>query len=191
MDELKHLESLLRAISKLFNDKTRILFVDSYSPHIRLMLVWDDKNIQHFLSQISDKCHRSHSFCRSFVIQKPRMWGGFGTIINAECDMIQKRKWKNGGDNFQGNGCPWNPGRDFFLKLEEDSVRDNSYWNGNCVIFVREDNGMTRILKNEDGVWFEKNLTQELKTFIAKYCNHFDEEPFIPEDVKTEWDSYL
>ena len=71
-----------------------------------------------------------------------------------------------------------NPGKHFFLKLAAAAVRKvDEQRDKNGLTYARKTMIQTGMARNWNGLWEEKQLSQELQGIIAQHRNHFDSEP--------------
>lgn len=178
-----------RAIKKKVNGKKRTLFVDNCSSHVQndyvtSLLTSINTELEKFPPQATDLVQPADSF----VIQKikdawRRLWDKY------KFEQIQKGNWKN-GSNGEGSGFLQNPGKEFFLKLAAESVREvNKQLDDNGMNYARKAMIRCGLSLKPDGTWYETQLSPELQQIIAKHRIHFDGQPVDPADVETETES--
>lgn len=88
-----------------------------------------------------------------------------------------------------GIGRLVNPGKNFFLKLAADSIRDvNSHLNKAFQPYARRAMIIKGLYFGVYGAWSETHLIVYLQTIVSQYRNFFYGEPVSSADVETESD---
>lgn len=75
------------------------------------------------------------------------------------------------------SGKLMNPGKEFYLRLAADSVREvNEMRDRNGLTYARKSMIQCGLALNTNGRWEVSQLRSELQAIIRKYLNHFDGE---------------
>lgn len=96
--------------------------------------------------------HWLRSTCRLCFIQKIKeCWKNHWDA--DKCNLVQNGKWKDGATSKDRGGKLLNPGKEFFLKLGAEGVREvNITTNNNGLSYTRKSMIMTGLLLNTDSV---------------------------------------
>lgn len=165
-----------RAISKPLNGRRRTLFVDNCSGHnenddTALLLSRINTNLKKFPANATDLVQPADSFVISKIKDAwRRRWDAY------KVGLIERGEWMRSESG--SSGKLKNPGKQFFLKLAADSVRDvNAQKDKEGLSYARKAMIRTGMSLNLNGNWEERQLFTNLQGIIAKHRNHFNGEP--------------
>lgn len=162
-----------RALSRLPNNRKRVLFMDNCSSHkmndeLAEILTNINTEIRYFPANATDLLQPADSF----VIQKIKAaWTKRWEQYKAEF----LRTVGDFGSFGTKSGAIPNPGKPFFLKIAAQAVRDvNMQRDENGLTYARKAMIRCGLAKQPNGLWEIKQLFPHLQNIIAKHRVYFD-----------------
>lgn len=162
-----------RAIAALPGGRRRVLYVDNCSGHNTTPGVEEAlKGINTELRKLPPNATDLVQPADSFIISKLKdAWRREWDLHKAS--EIARGAWMGSGSG--ASGKLRNPGKAFFLKLAAKAVREvNAQRDKNGVSYARKAMIRTGMSLNLNGLWEEKQLSDELQSIVAKHREFFD-----------------